>query len=233
MDQATLTRPSSGLPIARPGNVICMGLNYRGHAAEAGLALPERPLLFSKLSSSLIGPGDPIEIPPIPANVDFEAELGVVIGERVKGISAASALDVVAGYVCFNDVSARDLQRADGQWMRGKSFDTFGPVGPRLVPPSEVGDPQTLRITCSVNGVIAQEGSTSEMVFGVAEIIAYASQAITLEPGDLIATGTPGGIGAWHTPPLWLKAGDTVEVSIERVGVLTNPVIDPVQRVKE
>lgn len=230
MDQATLTRPSSGLPIARPGKVICVGLNYRDHAAEGGLALPERPLLFSKLPSSLIGPGDAIEVPPIPAKIDFEAELGVVIGERVKGVSVATALDVVAGYVCFNDVSARDLQRADGQWMRGKSFDTFGPVGPRLVSPSEVGDPQTLRVTCSVNGSIVQDGSTSDMVFGVAEIIAYASEAITLEPGDLIATGTPAGIGAWHTPPLWLDAGDTVEVSIERVGTLSNPVVDPAQR---
>ncbi len=212
------------LPIPRPPKVICVGLNYRDHAAEAGLELPAQPMLFAKFPTSLIGPGAAIRVPSVPAKIDYEAELGVVIGERVKGVSVASALDVVAGYVCFNDVSARDLQRADKQWTRGKSFDTFGPVGPRLVPPAEVGDPQTLRIACRVNGETVQEASTADMIFSVAEIIAYASQAITLEPGDLIATGTPHGIGAWYDPPRWLVAGDLVEVDVERVGVLANPV---------
>jgi 2-keto-4-pentenoate hydratase/2-oxohepta-3-ene-1,7-dioic acid hydratase in catechol pathway len=206
--------------------ILCVGLNYRAHAAEAGKVLPTVPLLFAKLSSSRIGQGEPIVLPPIPATVDYEAELGVVIGERAKGVPAASALDVVAGYACVNDVSARDVQRADGQWTRGKSFDTFCPVGP-VVPATQVGDPQNLGIRCVRNGETVQKGSTSDMVFGVAEIIAYITQAITLQPGDVIATGTPAGIGAWHTPPKWLTPGDVVEVHVERVGVLTNPVVGP------
>jgi 2-keto-4-pentenoate hydratase/2-oxohepta-3-ene-1,7-dioic acid hydratase in catechol pathway len=224
MDQDPMTTGPATLPIARPGKVICVGLNYRDHAAEAGKELPTRPMLFAKLTSSLIGPDQAIELPPIPADIDYEAELGVVIGERVKGVGTSAALDYVAGYVCFNDVTARDIQRADGQWMRGKSFDTFGPVGP-MVPASEVGDPQELGLTCSINGKVVQKGSTADMVFSVAEIIAFVSQAITLEEGDLIATGTPGGIGAFHTPPRWLKPFDVVEVAIDRVGVLRNPVV--------
>jgi len=216
---------TDSLTISRPSKIICVGLNYRPHAAEAGFQVPSQPMLFAKFSSCLIGPGEAIQLPPIKANIDYEAELAVVIGERAKGVSVASALDVVEGYVCFNDISARDIQRSDVQWTRGKSFDTFGPVGPRVVPQSEIGDPQSLRISCRLNGEVVQDASTADMVFGVAEIIAFASQAITLEAGDLIATGTPAGIGAWHDPPRWLSDGDTVAVEIEGLGVLTNPVV--------
>jgi 5-carboxymethyl-2-hydroxymuconate isomerase len=214
----------SELPIKRPGKVLCVGLNYRAHAEEAGLPLPIRPLLFAKFPSSLIGPGEPIRIPPISGQVDWEAELGVVIGETARGVPARSALDIVAGYVPFNDVTARDIQRGDGQWTRGKSLDTFGPVGP-MVPSSRVPDPQSLRLTCHVDGEAVQDGVTADMVFGVAEIIAFASEAITLEPGDLIATGTPAGIGGQQSPPRWLRAGEQVEVEVEVVGSVSNPVL--------
>jgi 5-carboxymethyl-2-hydroxymuconate isomerase len=213
----------SQLPIERPGKVICVGLNYRAHAEEAGLQPPDRPLLFAKFPSSLIGPGDAIRLPGISEQVDWEAELGVVIGETARGVPAARAFDVVAGYVPFNDVTARDLQRGDRQWTRGKSLDGFGPVGP-LVPASAVPDPQALRVTCRVDGELVQDGSTADMLFGTAEIIAFASEAITLEPGDLIATGTPAGIGAHKAPPRWLRAGEHVTVEIERVGQVGNPV---------
>jgi 5-carboxymethyl-2-hydroxymuconate isomerase len=213
----------SHLPIERPSKVICVGLNYRAHAEEAGLPLPIRPLLFAKFPSSLIGPGEAICIPPISEQIDWEAELGVVIGETARAVSVAHALDVVAGYVPFNDVTARDIQRGDKQWTRGKSLDTFGPVGP-LVPASAVPDPQALRVTCSVDGELVQDGTTADMVFGVAEIVAFASQAITLEPGDLIATGTPAGIGAHKSPQRWLRAGESVTVEVEVVGQVRNPV---------
>lgn len=214
------------LPIKRPGKVICVGLNYRAHAEEAGLPLPTRPLLFAKFPSSLIGPGEPIRIPAISEQVDWEAELGVVIGERARAVPARSALDIVAGYVPFNDVSARDIQRGDGQWTRGKSLDTFGPLGP-MVQSSNVPDPQSLRLTCRIDGHVVQDGATADMVFGVQEIIAFASEAITLEPGDLIATGTPAGIGGQQSPPRWLRAGETVEVEVELVGSVSNPVLGP------
>jgi 2-keto-4-pentenoate hydratase/2-oxohepta-3-ene-1,7-dioic acid hydratase in catechol pathway len=212
------------LPIERPGKVVCVGLNYRDHASESGLDLPSRPLLFAKWQTSLIGPGEDIVLPSITHEVDFEAELGVVIGRPAHGVGADDALEYVAGYVCVNDVSARDVQMGDGQWTRGKSFDTFCPVGPALVPASEVTDPQALAIRCLVNGVALQDSSTAEMVFGVAELIAFISEAITLEPGDLIATGTPAGVGFARTPPVFLRDGDEVTVEIEEVGALTNRV---------
>jgi len=213
------------LSFQRPGKVICVGLNYRDHAREAGLEPPEEPLLFAKFPSALIGPGDPIVLSALSDQTDFEAELAVIVGERAKGVPRASAFDVVAGYACFNDVSARDLQRADKQWTRGKSFDTFGPVGPALVPASELRDPHSLAIACRIDGELVQQGNTADMIFGVDELIEYITQAITLEPGDLIATGTPAGIGAWHDPPCWLRPGQTVSVEIDRVGRLENPVI--------
>jgi 5-carboxymethyl-2-hydroxymuconate isomerase len=212
------------LPIKRPGKVLCIGLNYRAHAEEAGLPLPTRPLLFAKFPSSLIGPGESIRIPSISGQVDWEAELGVVIGETARRVLARRALDIVAGYVPFNDMTARDIQRGDGQWTRGKSLDTFGPVGP-MVPSSRVPDPQSLRLTCRVDGEVVQDGVTADMVFGVDEIIAFASEAITLEPGDLIATGTPAGIGGQQSPPRWLRAGERVEVEVEVVGSVSNPVL--------
>ena len=212
------------LPIDRPEKIVCVGLNYRDHAEEQGTELPEAPLLFAKWPNTLIGPGEPIVIPPITKQVDYEAELGVVIGRRVRGTSAGNALDAVAGYLCLNDVSARDLQFSDGQWVRGKSLDTFCPVGPALIPAADVPDPQALAIRALVNGEALQDSSTSNMIFSVAEIVAHVSQAITLEPGDLIATGTPAGVGAFRDPPIWLEPGDEVTIEIEGLGALTNPV---------
>jgi 2-keto-4-pentenoate hydratase/2-oxohepta-3-ene-1,7-dioic acid hydratase in catechol pathway len=213
------------LPIDRPGKIICVGLNYRDHAEEQGTDLPTAPLLFAKWGNTLIGPGDPIAIPPIVTKCDYEAELGVVIGERVRGVSAENALEAVAGYICVNDVSARDLQFADGQWTRGKSPDTFCPVGPALVPRDQIADPQDLPIRAILNGETVQESTTGNMVFGVAEIIEYVTRTITLEPGDLIATGTPAGVGAFRKPPLFMKPGDEITIEIDGIGSLTNPVI--------
>jgi 2-keto-4-pentenoate hydratase/2-oxohepta-3-ene-1,7-dioic acid hydratase in catechol pathway len=211
------------IPIERPGKIICVGLNYRDHAEEQGVELPTRPLLFAKWPSALVGPGDAIVLPPISRQVDYEAELGVVIGERCRAVPLESALDVVAGYVCVNDVSARDLQFGDGQWTRAKSLDTFCPVSP-LTPASAVPDPQSLGIRCLLNDEAMQDSSTSEMVFGVAELVAFASEAITLEPGDLIATGTPAGVGVFRDPQVFLAHGDEVIVEIETIGSLTNSV---------
>jgi 2-keto-4-pentenoate hydratase/2-oxohepta-3-ene-1,7-dioic acid hydratase in catechol pathway len=212
------------LPIDRPGKIICIGLNYRDHAEEQGVPLPEAPLLFAKWQNALIGPGEPIVIPPIVTRCDYEAELGVVIGSRVRDVSAENALDAVSGYLCVNDVSARDLQFADGQWTRGKSPDTFCPVGPRLVPRDEVPDPQNLAIRAVLNGETRQESTTANMVFGVAELIAYVTRTITLEPGDLLATGTPAGVGAFRDPPAFMQPGDEITIEIEGLGSLTNPV---------
>ena len=213
------------LAIPRPGKIVCVGLNYRDHAAEGGMDLPKAPLLFAKWPNTLIGDGDAVVLPPESTQVDYEAELGVVIGAKAKRVSERDALDHVAGYICVNDVSARDLQFADGQWTRGKSPDTFCPVGPRLVPREEIADPQALAIRCLVNGEALQDSSTAQMIFSVAEIIAYTSQIITLEPGDLIATGTPAGVGVFRDPKVLLKDGDEVSVEIEGVGTLTNPFI--------
>jgi len=212
------------VPIPRPGKIVCVGLNYRDHAAEGGMDLPKAPLLFAKWPNTLIGDGDPIVLPPESSQVDYEAELGVVIGAKAKRVSERDALDHVAGYICVNDVSARDLQFADGQWTRGKSPDTFCPVGPRLVPREEIADPQALAIRCLVNGEALQDSSTAQMIFSVAEIIAYTSQIITLEPGDLIATGTPAGVGVFRDPKVLLQDGDEVAVEIEGLGTLTNPI---------
>jgi 2,4-didehydro-3-deoxy-L-rhamnonate hydrolase len=212
------------LAIPRPGKIVCVGLNYRDHAAEGGQDLPKAPLLFAKWPNTLIGDGDPVVLPPESTQVDYEAELGVVIGAKAKRVSERDALDHVAGYICVNDVSARDLQFADGQWTRGKSPDTFCPVGPRLVPREEIADPQALAIRCLVNGEALQDSSTAQMIFSVAEIIAYTSQVITLEPGDLIATGTPAGVGVFRDPKVLLQDGDEVSVEIEGLGTLTNPI---------
>jgi 2,4-didehydro-3-deoxy-L-rhamnonate hydrolase len=209
--------------IARPQKIVCVGLNYRDHAEEQGVALPERPLLFAKWPNTLIGNGDAIRIPAISTNVDYEAELGVVIGRRASGVSVDNALSFVEGYVVANDVSGRDLQFSDGQWVRGKSLDTFLPVGD-LVPASEVPDPQALPIRAILNGEVLQDSNTSNMIFGVAEIVSFVSQAITLEPGDLIITGTPAGVGAFRDPKIWLKAGDEITIEIDGVGSITNPV---------
>jgi 2,4-diketo-3-deoxy-L-fuconate hydrolase len=213
------------LPIDRPSKIVCVGLNYRDHAEEQGARLPEAPLLFAKWPSALIGPGEPIVVPPIVERCDYEAELGVVIGETVRNASVENALEAVAGYICVNDVSARDLQRADRQWTRGKSLDTFCPVGPRLVPRSEIADPQSLGIRAILNGRAMQESNTANMIFSVAELIEYITRGITLEPGDLIVTGTPGGVGEFREPQVFLQPGDEITIEIEGIGTLTNPVI--------
>ena len=211
------------LTIDRPGKIICVGLNYRGHAEEQGVEPPERPILFAKWPTALTGPGDPIVLPSISSSIDYEAELGVVIGVRAKGVPVEEALEVIRGYVCANDVSARDLQLADRQFTRAKSLDTFCPVG-ELVPATEVPDPQALRIRCLVNGEVRQYSTTADMIFSVAELIAFVSEAITLEPGDLLLTGTPEGVGLFRDPPVFLADGDEVVVEIDGVGSLSNPV---------
>jgi 2-keto-4-pentenoate hydratase/2-oxohepta-3-ene-1,7-dioic acid hydratase in catechol pathway len=216
--------PAVQLSIERPGKIICVGLNYRDHAEETGAEIPKAPLLFAKWGNTLIGHGDPIVLPPESREVDYEAELGVVIGTGGRHIAEAQALDHVRGYICVNDVSARDLQFADGQWTRGKSPDTFCPVGPRLVPREEIADPQALAIRCILNGETMQDSSTANMIFSVAEIISYVSRTVTLDPGDLIATGTPAGVGVFRDPKVLLEDGDEVTVEIEGVGALTNPV---------
>jgi 2-keto-4-pentenoate hydratase/2-oxohepta-3-ene-1,7-dioic acid hydratase in catechol pathway len=212
------------LSISRPGKIVCVGLNYLDHAQEGGMELPKAPLLFAKWPNTLIGDGEAIVLPPESKEVDYEAELGVVIGTTAKRVSEADALDHVEGYICLNDVSARDMQFGDGQWTRGKSLDTFCPVGPRLVPREEIADPQQLGIRCILNGETVQDSSTAQMIFSVAEIIAYVSQVITLEPGDLIATGTPAGVGVFKDPKVLLKDGDEVSIEIDGLGTLTNPV---------
>jgi 2-keto-4-pentenoate hydratase/2-oxohepta-3-ene-1,7-dioic acid hydratase in catechol pathway len=212
------------IPIERPGKIVCVGLNYRDHAEEQGAELPERPLLFAKFPTALIGPGEPIVIPPLVTEPDYEAELAVLIGSTVKGVSKENALEAVRGYLCANDVTARDLQYGDRQWTRGKSVDTFCPIGPQLVPAAEVSDPHALRIRCTVSGEVLQDSTTANLIFGVDEVIAFASQAITLQPGDLILTGTPAGVGYFREPKRLLQDGDTVTIEIEGLGELTNPV---------
>ena len=211
-------------PLPETAKVVGIGLNYRAHAMEAGQPVPETPILFAKFGSSIIGPGQTICIPPIATNVDYEAELGVVIARPTKGVAVAEALESVLGYTCVNDVSARDLQFADGQWVRGKSLDTFCPVGPWITTVDEITDPQALTVRCAVNGEERQSGPTSDMVFSVAELIAFVSAGITLLPGDLIATGTPYGVGVSRKPPAFLRSGDIVQVEIEGIGTLENPV---------
>jgi len=212
------------VPIPRPGKIVCVGLNYRDHAEEQGAELPEAPLLFAKFTTSLIGPGDPIVIPPIVTKCDYEAELGVVLGATVRQVSRENALEAIAGYVVANDVSARDLQFGDGQWTRGKSPDTFCPVGP-LVPAADVRDPHSLPIRAILNGEVVQDSTTANLVFGVDEVISYASQTATLEAGDLILTGTPAGVGIFRDPPRLLGPGDEITIEIDGVGTLTNPVV--------
>jgi 2-keto-4-pentenoate hydratase/2-oxohepta-3-ene-1,7-dioic acid hydratase in catechol pathway len=207
-----------------PRNVVCVGLNYRDHAFECKRPIPKEPILFAKWNSAMTGPGDVIVLAPGSSEVDYEAELALVIGKECRSVSAERALEYVAGYACANDVSARDFQRSDGQWVRAKSQDTFGPFGPYLVTRDEIADPQALSIRCSVNGRVLQESNTSEMIFSVRELIEFISRGITLHPGDLICTGTPKGIGQAQQPPVYLKAGDEVVVEIENLGRLANPV---------
>jgi 2-keto-4-pentenoate hydratase/2-oxohepta-3-ene-1,7-dioic acid hydratase in catechol pathway len=212
------------IPIPRPGKIICVGLNYKDHAEEQGVALPPAPLFFAKYTTALIGPGEPIVIPSVVEQADYEAELGVVIGRTVKKISRESAFEAVKGYVVANDVSARDLQFADKQWTRGKSPDTFCPVGP-MTPAAEVADPHALRIRAILNGETMQDSTTANLIFGIDEIISYASQTSTLEEGDLILTGTPAGVGVFRDPQRLLRGGDSITIEIDGIGSITNPVV--------
>jgi 2-keto-4-pentenoate hydratase/2-oxohepta-3-ene-1,7-dioic acid hydratase in catechol pathway len=213
-----------GPPIPDPDKIICLGLNYRDHAAEAGLDLPVSPMLFAKYRNSLIGPTSPIVLPAASTAVDYEAELAVVIGRRGKDISEADALGHVAGAMVLNDVSERAFQHRTSQWMAGKAIDTFAPCGPALVTLDEIDDLQDLEVSARVNGDVVQQASTSLMIFSIAETIAYVSSLMTLEPGDIIATGTPAGVGFKRDPQVLLRDGDVVEVEIEGLGVIANPV---------
>jgi len=210
-------------PLPNPPKIVAIGLNYMDHCREQNVPVPDRPLVFAKFPSSIIGPGDDIVWDPaLTQQVDYEAELGVVIGRRARRVTVERALDHVFGYTIVNDVSARDIQFPDKQWVRGKSLDTFCPLGPVIVTAGEIPDPQALAIKCQVNGRYLQNSSTSEMIFGVRELIASLSRSFTFEPGDLIATGTPAGVGVFRKPPVFLQNGDTVIVEIEAIGRLEN-----------
>jgi len=222
-------------PILKPPkNVICIGRNYREHVSEGARANntedkpPELPVFFTKAHTCIIGPDQAISFnPKVSDKIDWEAELGVIIGREGRDISEEDALDYVFGYTCINDVTARDLQRSHNQWFKGKSLDTFCPMGPWIVTADEIGDPQNLKLQLRVNGVVKQEANTSEMIFNIRQIIASISAGFTLEPGDVIATGTPSGVGFARTPAEFLKNGDVVEVEIEKIGILRNPVVTP------
>ncbi|RDI69932.1 2,4-diketo-3-deoxy-L-rhamnonate hydrolase [Halopelagius longus] len=210
-------------PVPRPGKIVCVGLNYHDHAEEQDKEVPERPLLFGKAGAAVTNPGDPIVHPDAVEQVDYEVELGVVIGKTAKKVSADEALEYVAGYTAVNDVSARDAQFEDEQFFRGKSYDTFAPMGPTLVPQRDL-NPNELDVACRVNGETKQESSTEEFIFDVEELVEYISGITTLRPGDVISTGTPGGVGIFRDPPELLEPGDTVDVEIEGIGTLTNSV---------
>ncbi len=217
-------------PIPHPGKVIGIGLNYVDHARESGMAIPTKPIVFAKFSSSVIGPYDTIHIlPDVSQRVDYEAELGVVIGKRARNVSVTDALTFAFGYTVVNDVSARDVQldaEYGRQWVLGKSFDTFCPMGPTVVTREHVADVQALSVRATLNGERLQDGNTRDMIFDVATLIAYLSRGMTLEPGDVIATGTPKGVGQSRTPPIFLKKGDVIEIEVGNLGKLVNPVED-------
>jgi 2-keto-4-pentenoate hydratase/2-oxohepta-3-ene-1,7-dioic acid hydratase in catechol pathway len=214
-----------GPPIPDPDKIICIGVNYADHASEAGLAQTEVPLFFGKFRNSLTGPTSPIRIPRVSDQIDYEGELAAIIGARCKDVSEHEALQYVAGYTLMNDVSARDLQMQTSQYMAGKALDTFAPMGPGMVPAWDIPDPQALMLTTRVNGQVVQHASTATMIFSVAKCVAFLSSILTLEAGDVIATGTPAGVGFKRTPPLYLRDGDIVEVEVEGIGQLRNPVV--------
>lgn len=211
-------------PTPGPGKIICIGLNYRNHAIESGMEIPQSPIIFSKFVTSVAAPEEPIVIPTGSEQTDYEAELAVVIGKRANRVVAERAMEFVFGYTNFNDVSARDFQFADGQWQRGKSCDTFAPFGPFVATRDEITDPHGLRIQFRLNCETMQDSTTSELIFRIPELIEFLSRSITLEPGDIIATGTPPGVGFARKPPVFLRHGDICEVEIEGLGILRNPV---------
>lgn len=219
-----VSRERFGPPIPDPSKIVAVGLNYRDHALEQGKTPPAAPLLFAKSPGCLAGNGDPILLPPQEAQVDAEAEIAIVIGSMAKRVSADEARGRILGYTIMNDVSGRSAQYGDKQWFRGKSFDTFGPCGPWIVPASEIPEPHGLAIRALWNGVVMQESKTDQLIFGVFDLVSYISQQMTLRPGDIIATGTPAGVGVFRNPAVFLKPGDHVRIEIERIGVLENPV---------
>jgi 2-keto-4-pentenoate hydratase/2-oxohepta-3-ene-1,7-dioic acid hydratase in catechol pathway len=212
-------------PVPRPGKLICIGLNYRDHAIESKMEIPQTPIMFSKFSTSIVGPEAPVVIPPGSEQTDYEAELGFVVGRVAKNVPRERALSHVFGYVCLNDVSERGYQFSDAQWQRGKSCDTFAPMGPFVVTCDEVPNPHDLAIKLRLNGATMQDSRTSQLIFDIPALIEFISRAITLEPGDVIATGTPPGVGFARKPPVFVKPGDRMEVEIEGLGVLASPVV--------
>ncbi len=212
-------------PVPNPDKILCIGLNYADHAAESGQPLPDFPIVFSKYSNTVIGSGDAVVLPKVTDQVDFEAELGFVIGKRARYVSEADALDYVAGYLNVNDVSARDYQTRTSQWTMGKSFDTFAPMGPALVTADNMPDPHNLAIRLWIGDEVLQDSSTSQLIFNVPQLLTAISEVMTLEPGDIVSTGTPPGVGAARTPPRWLRPGETIHIEIEGLGVLSNPVV--------
>ena len=212
-------------PVPRPSKIICIGLNYLDHVKESGAEIPKSPLIFSKFNTCVTASETSILLPVGSDQVDFEAELAVVIGRRAKNIELANAMDYVYGYTNFNDVSARDMQFADGQWQRGKSCDTFAPFGEFVATKDEIPDPHSLRIQFRLNGKTMQDSNTDQLIFKVPELVEYLSRSITLEPGDVIATGTPPGVGFARKPPVFLKEGDVCEVEVAGLGILINSVV--------
>ena len=211
-------------PVLAPGKILAVGLNYAAHAAEQNKKPPETPLIFSKCVTALSAPGDLIRLPRISDQIDYEAELALVIGKEARAASAASAFDYVAGYMIMNDVTARDLQRNEKQWTRAKGLDTFAPCGPWLVTADEINDPHSLDIQLSVNGEMKQSSNTNDLIFKIPQLIEFISQDLTLRPGDIISTGTPSGVGVYSNPPVFLKVGDQIEINIARIGTLRNSV---------
>lgn len=214
-------------PILRPGKILCLGQNYRKHVEEMGRELPAYPVLFAKFANTLTGHRQPIVLPRVSERVDYEGELAIVIGRRGKDIPKEEAFDYIAGFAPFNDVSVRDYQFRTSQWMQGKNFDTSGPMGPAIVTLDEIRTPESLDLTTRLNGAVMQQANTSDFIFDIPAMIAYISQILTLDVGDIISTGTPGGVGDARKPPVYLKPGDVVQVEIAQVGTLENPVVAP------
>jgi 2-keto-4-pentenoate hydratase/2-oxohepta-3-ene-1,7-dioic acid hydratase in catechol pathway len=217
-------------PIARPGKIVCVGLNYHDHCREQSVPPPAYPMLFSKFANAIADPGAAVLRPRATEKLDLECELAIVIGRRASRLRVEEARDVIFGYTVLNDVTMRDLQREDRQWLRAKGSDGFAPMGPVVVTADEIGDPQSLRLGSSVNGETWQDSTTAEMVFDVPTIVAFVSRTITLEPGDVIATGTPAGVGHYQSPPRYLADGDVMRCEIEGIGAIENPVVDETPR---
>ncbi|MDG5786742.1 fumarylacetoacetate hydrolase family protein [Evansella sp. AB-P1] len=211
-------------PISNPGKVVCVGNNYMDHCREQNVEPPEKPLIFSKWPSCIVGPDELVELPEESEQVDYEAELVVIIGKEGKNIKAEEAFDYVFGYTIMNDISARDVQFADGQWVRGKSFDTFAPLGPTIVTKDEIENPQNVKIKLDVNGETLQDSNTEHMIFDIPYILSYLSKGFTFKPGDVVATGTPHGVGVFREPKIFLKSGDICTIEIEHIGTLKNPI---------